>query len=444
MGAFEKKGLLVLISIFFAVSVSGQVSQIKESVYFDSDKFELKDFEEKKLIQLWDSVSSDSILRIYITGNTDNSADSLYNIKLSKNRCTTIQDFFRSRNLREDLFQVNFFGENKPIADNFSEQGKQKNRRVDIRLIYQKQDPIVIDEIIEPIVDTCEGIDTTIVLKNGTELVFNKCEYNEIKECLEIKSVRTTEELIESNLGLTTDENIPLITCGMISICLNPECKVKKSCFDYPIKVRFPFPSDNEECLPCDRRVARVFNLNNSETWTAANRRQENISIVKVGKQKYYQLEVKCPDCNFKNCDCPRCDKLSKKERKKLCPKVKLKLPYKYQLIEARIYVDCPPTILHFTPDTSRTIDRKNVAVTETKCFKGDHQIEVLAIDNKGDTVKIDLRPLAEIKHRILFSRCKQSKKDNQKVFGIFPAKKRAFYRKYKIRKRDFEQIKSS
>jgi hypothetical protein len=433
-----KNIILIFSMLLFAISANGQISQIKESVYFDSDKFELREAEEVKLTQLWDSLSTDSILRIYITGNTDNSADSFYNINLSKNRCNTIQDFFTSRKVSTDIFLVNYFGENKPIADNLSVQGKQENRRVDIKVIYKKQESLVIEEIIESVIDTCKGVDTTIILKNGTELVFNRCEYNEIKECLEIKSIRTTEELIESNLGLTTDDNIPLITCGMISICLS-NCGIQKTCFDYPVKVRFPFPSDNEECLPCEKRVARVFNLNGSGTWTGANRRQEKISIVKVGKQKYYQMEVKCPDCSFKNCDCPRCDKLPKKERRKVCPKVKLKLPYRYQLIGANIFVDCPPTILYFTPDITKFIIRKNIAKTETKCYKGDHKIQVLAIDRKGDTVQIKLSPLANIKHKILFSHCKLDERDNQKALGLFPAKKRAFYRKYRIRKKDFK-----
>jgi outer membrane protein OmpA-like peptidoglycan-associated protein len=149
-----KNIILIFSMLLFAISANGQISQIKESVYFDSDKFELREAEEVKLTQLWDSLSTDSILRIYITGNTDNSADSFYNINLSKIRCNTIQDCFTSRNVSTDIFLVNYFGENKPIADNLSVQGKQENRRVDIKVIYKKQESLVIEEIIESVIDT--------------------------------------------------------------------------------------------------------------------------------------------------------------------------------------------------------------------------------------------------------------------------------------------------
>jgi hypothetical protein len=432
-----KNIFLILALMLLAFSANAQFSEVKESLYFNNDKFELKELEEKKLIQLWDSISSDSILRIYITGNTDNSADSLYNIELSKNRCNTVQEFLTFRNVNEAIFKVNYFGENKPIADNISEKGKQENRRVDIRILYKEKESAILKDTLIQAIDTCIGVDTTIILENGTELIFNKCEYEEMKECLKITTIRTADELINSGIGLNTTDNIPLVTCGMINICLIPECKVRKLCFDYPIKVRFPYP---KECVPCERQAARVFNINGEGTWTDVGR-IEKIRVIKIGSEKYYELEIKCPDCNFKNCDCKRCKDLKKKERRKVCPKVKLKLPYKYELIEANIYVDCPPTILNFTPDTFKNILRKNLAKTETKCYPEDHRIQVSAINTKGDTVRIDLRPLEEIKHRILFSHCKLSpkEKDNQKVWRLLPANRRAIYRKYKVRKRDFK-----
>jgi hypothetical protein len=428
---------LILILLLLSRSGISQYSKIDEKIYFDSDKYELNDSEKEKLIKLLDSVNTDSITRLFITGHTDNSADSLYNILLSENRCKTVRDFLISKNLNKNIFTINYFGENKPIAPNSTDSGKQENRRVDIRIIYKITNQIQDVDTIPLGIDTCVGIDTTIILENGTELVFNKCEYLEIQECLEIKSIRTTDELIGSGIQLITDDNIPLITCGMISICLNSNCVVKKSCFDYPVKVRFPFPSD-EKCLPCDRRVAGVFNMNRGGRWAAADRKNEKIEIVTIGKLKYYQLEVTCPNCEMKNCDCPMCEDLPIKEMNKVCPKVKIKLPRRYTLILANIYIDCPPTFVTFNPLNRKLIPRKNIGKTRTKCYEGEHRIQVLALNSKGDTIRIENRPLDDIKHRILFSRCKLDEPDNQKVFILFPAKKRAFYRKYKIVKEDF------
>lgn len=414
----------------------GQNNTINLSVFFDTDESRIKSEELNKLIQLWDSLEKDSILQIYLVGHTDNRADSLYNIDLSKRRCDEVRNFFASKNVDPKILKLNYYGEDRPASPNNTDQGKERNRRVDIRVVYVPKTPNSnFEDTIIQVKDTCTGIDTSITLEDGTEVLFNRCEYNVLKECLQIKSIRTTDELRQANMGLQTDNDIPLITCGMISICLKPDCQVKMSCFDYPVKVRFPFPGDNDQCLPCARREARIFNVNSGGQWVAANARNEKIEIVRSGGIYYYQMEIKCPNCGgMKNCDCPRCP-TKKKDRRKVCPRVKIKLPAGYRLISAQIFVDCPATILNFSPKKGNFTFRHNIGKTYTKCYTSEKRIRVLAINPKGDTVQVIIQPLENIKHRILFSRCKQMKSGSE---GRFETRKRAMYRKYVIKIENF------
>lgn len=442
------KRKLILIFLLISNITIAQTFKLIERIYFDSDKFEIKDGEALKLAKLWDSISNKSILEIQIIGNTDNDADSLYNLNLSKNRCLAIQDFFTTKNVSEKLIRPNYFGENRPIAPNFNEKGKQKNRRVDIRVRYQIKKIEKLEKpkaFIPPVKkDPCLRADTTIILANGTEVVFNKCEYNDIKDCIVIKTERTTDDIIENGNLLITDSNIPLISCGMFSICLSSSnnCNFKKTCFDYPLKVRFPIPDDdNRDCQSCPEGTGGVFNINPDGTWTAANEDEEKIEIVKIKGERYYEMVIKCTNCKGKkNCDCVRCGNLEGRKRRKLCPKVKLKLPARYTLLSAQIYIDCPTTILNFSSNKTKLIARKNIGKTYSKCYHGNHRIKVLATTPKGDTVRLELSPLYDINHYILFSRCKNSWRDSQKVIGLFPAKSRSIYRKYKVRKKDFDR----
>ncbi len=423
-------GKLILIFILISGISFAQSSKLIERIYFDSDKFEIKEEEALKLDKLWDLVSDKSILQIQIVGNTDNDADSLYNLTLSKNRCLAIQDFFTSKNVNKKLILINYFGENRPIATNNNETGKQKNRRVDIRIKYEtkKVDKIEKAKTItipkpRPVVkakDPCLGVDTTIILSNGTELILNKCEYNNIAECLEINSVRTTDELIENGNLLTTDQGQPLVTCGMISVCLSPSknCNLQKTTFNTPIKVRFPISDDRLGCSPCGTGVSGLFNMNNDGSWSEIDQDEEKIKIVEVNNRTYLEMEIDKPNCGgMKNFDVLRCGDLSWWKRRKYCPNVKVKLPMRYTLLSAQIFIDCPTTVLNYLPRKFN----KNVGKTKTKCYSGDHRIQVLAIDAKGDTVRVELGPLYPIKHSILsFGKCK------------------SIHRKYKIRKRDF------
>jgi len=427
--------------LFFTNICHGQIRQIKESIYYASDKFEISKGEHEKLNLLWDSVAKDSIIRIYIVGNTDNSADSLYNINLSKNRCLSVQDFFKSKQVATEVYGLNYYGENKPIATNIDEAGKQQNRRVDIRITYfvksiSSNNQLPLDNIT---FDTCEGADTLVILENGTQIMINMCDYQLFKDCYTIKSILTTDEIIAENVGLQTDDNIGLITCGMVNICRMPNCG-SDTLPRYPITVRFPFPN-NDSCIPCANRQAQVFRLNKDGNWRLTENRRDKIRIINIDGRNYYQMEVILDDkCVMVNCDCkPKPCSDDRKVRKKTCTKIKFKLPHNYKLIYANIYTDCPTTIILFKPNTKRLIKRNNIAKQYTKCYKGEHRLNVLAINPTGDTVQIRLALLNTIKHRVLFSKCKSAfETDNQKVFGLFKTKKPTFYRKYIFRKGDF------
>jgi len=58
------------------------------------------------------------------------------NMILSKNRGESVKRFLIQNGIDEGRIKVLFYGENKPIEENDTEAGRQKNRRVEFKIIF--------------------------------------------------------------------------------------------------------------------------------------------------------------------------------------------------------------------------------------------------------------------------------------------------------------------
>ena len=68
-------------------------------------------------------------------GHTDAKGPENYNVMLSKNRVSAVQDFLLSNGISAERIIIEAFGEKVPIADNSSSEGRKLNRRVEVRFI---------------------------------------------------------------------------------------------------------------------------------------------------------------------------------------------------------------------------------------------------------------------------------------------------------------------
>ncbi len=76
--------------------------------------------------------------RIVLEGHTDSEGDDAANLTLSKNRAKAVADYLKDKGIDATRVSSDGFGETKPIADNKTPDGRQKNRRVDMRLTNKK------------------------------------------------------------------------------------------------------------------------------------------------------------------------------------------------------------------------------------------------------------------------------------------------------------------
>lgn len=69
-----------------------------------------------------------------ISGHTDNTGNDSYNLKLSHDRAAAVATYLIGNNISRDRISFKGLGSARPIADNKTEQGRRKNRRVEILL----------------------------------------------------------------------------------------------------------------------------------------------------------------------------------------------------------------------------------------------------------------------------------------------------------------------
>lgn len=106
-----------------------------QPIYFDYDQAVIRSEYEAYLKELIRMVKSHSDLRIEITGHTDSDGSDAYNLALSKRRSEALLLFFTQNGLAKDRVVISYKGEKEPVDHTQTNEGKQRNRRVDFRFI---------------------------------------------------------------------------------------------------------------------------------------------------------------------------------------------------------------------------------------------------------------------------------------------------------------------
>jgi len=74
-------------------------------------------------------------LRVEISGHTSDEGKRDFNMKLSRKRAEAVKLFLVSAGIDESRIGTKGYGPDKPIADNETKEGKEKNRRIEFRLL---------------------------------------------------------------------------------------------------------------------------------------------------------------------------------------------------------------------------------------------------------------------------------------------------------------------
>ena len=107
----------------------------QSGVYFDTEKYNVNAKSQETLNKLARVFSEYPDTNILVVGHTDSSGNDTYNMTLSKNRAEAVTNYLMAKGLSNGRFTTHWFGEEQPMYDNTTAEGRSKNRRVNIAIV---------------------------------------------------------------------------------------------------------------------------------------------------------------------------------------------------------------------------------------------------------------------------------------------------------------------
>ena len=115
---------------------------LPEGVTFDVGSYSLKPEFRATLDKVADSLKQypNSLIDVY--GHTDSTGSDAYNQTLSENRARTVANYLSMQGVSPARIRSQGFGKTMPVADNATEDGRRRNRRVEIKIV-----PVTTDDV---------------------------------------------------------------------------------------------------------------------------------------------------------------------------------------------------------------------------------------------------------------------------------------------------------
>jgi len=101
-------------------------------INFDTGKAELKHDGVAAVKEIAKLMKSNPTLKLSVEGHTDNVGDAASNKKLSEARAKSVTAAIVAGGIEAARLSAAGFGQDKPVADNRTEEGRAKNRRVEL------------------------------------------------------------------------------------------------------------------------------------------------------------------------------------------------------------------------------------------------------------------------------------------------------------------------
>ncbi|MBB3048446.1 OOP family OmpA-OmpF porin [Litorivivens lipolytica] len=115
-----------------------QQSVVLEGVNFEFDSARLQPNAQRILDLVAKSLKESPNFVVEIQGHTDNVGSDAYNLILSQDRAGAVKAYLISKGVDADAMVARGYGERQPVADNGSEDGRERNRRVEMKVIQER------------------------------------------------------------------------------------------------------------------------------------------------------------------------------------------------------------------------------------------------------------------------------------------------------------------
>ncbi|MES2681955.1 MAG: OmpA family protein [Pseudomonadota bacterium] len=124
----------------------GGETVVLKGVNFDFDKATLTPNAKVLLDGVADSLIAHPEIKVEIGGHTDGRGADTYNQKLSQRRSESVQAYLADRGIAADRMSNKGYGESMPVADNNTDEGRETNRRVELKVTESGATPVATSE----------------------------------------------------------------------------------------------------------------------------------------------------------------------------------------------------------------------------------------------------------------------------------------------------------
>lgn len=107
---------------------------VASDILFEFDKWVIKENFSPELNQWVNYLQNNPQVTAEIHGHTDSTGPTAYNQKLSEKRAQAVLNYLVGNGIAPERLTTRGFGESDPVAPNATSEGRQKNRRVELKL----------------------------------------------------------------------------------------------------------------------------------------------------------------------------------------------------------------------------------------------------------------------------------------------------------------------
>lgn len=108
---------------------------VLNGVSFEFDKARLTPNAKTILDGVSDELQTFADIKVELSGHTDSRGADSYNQRLSEARAESVLEYLVSKGIVESRMTAVGFGESQPVADNNTDEGREQNRRVELKII---------------------------------------------------------------------------------------------------------------------------------------------------------------------------------------------------------------------------------------------------------------------------------------------------------------------
>ena len=115
-----------------------RITYLGSKIFFENNSATLKVASLVQLDELVTLINKYDASNLVIEGHADSNGSDAFNLELSQKRTDSVKEYLMKKGVSESRVKAIGYGETKPIASNATALGRAKNRRVELKMSYEK------------------------------------------------------------------------------------------------------------------------------------------------------------------------------------------------------------------------------------------------------------------------------------------------------------------